>query len=78
MLFPRWPGKGASTIVVLIKNRWSSIIAFTMVLVLLLGLPAQAAFESAAEAAVLQDYFTGNVLYEKMPPRPSLRPVLLN
>ncbi len=50
---------------VLIKNRWSSIIAFTMVLVLLLGLPAQAAFESAAEAAVLQDYFTGNVLYEK-------------
>ncbi|NLP17951.1 MAG: D-alanyl-D-alanine carboxypeptidase [Firmicutes bacterium] len=50
---------------VLIKNRWSPIIAFTMVLVLLLGLPAQAAFESAAEAAVLQDYFTGNVLYEK-------------
>lgn len=50
---------------VLTKNKWSPIIAFTMVLVLLLGLPAQASFESAAQAAVLMDYFTGKILYEK-------------
>ncbi|NLJ33784.1 MAG: D-alanyl-D-alanine carboxypeptidase [Firmicutes bacterium] len=47
------------------KKKWLSTIALSVVLFLLMGPPVRADFESRAEGAILLDFYTGNILYEK-------------